>query len=107
MRRISSRQTYFLKRVFPWLMIGFIVVMEGAMVMALVAEGAAENLALLVCVAVVIPLVTLASLWVAMWLLVFGLIDEVWDVGDGLLVRNQGMEFEIAWTDIMSVDYCG
>ena len=37
--------------------------------------------------------------------LIFDLVDEVWDAGDALIVRNKGQEERIALSDIMNVSY--
>ncbi len=37
--------------------------------------------------------------------LIFDLVDEVWDAGDALVVRNRGAEDRIALSDIKNVSY--
>jgi hypothetical protein len=37
--------------------------------------------------------------------LVFDLVDEVWDAGSELLVKNKGRQARIALTDVMNVSY--
>ena len=37
--------------------------------------------------------------------LVFDLVDEVWDDGDALVVKNRGQEQRIAFSDIKNVNY--
>jgi hypothetical protein len=38
---------------------------------------------------------------------VFFLVDEVWDVGDALVVRNRGLEETVLLKDIINVNYSG
>ncbi len=38
---------------------------------------------------------------------VFGLVDEVWDCGETLLVRNKGREADIALADCVNLNYTG
>ena len=45
--------------------------------------------------------------YVVMKFLVFDLVDEVWDCGDSILVRNKGTEFRFAMSDFMNVAYAG
>jgi hypothetical protein len=35
----------------------------------------------------------------------FDLVDEVWDAGDGLIIRNRNQEERIALTDVTEVNY--
>ena len=43
--------------------------------------------------------------YVVMKKLVFDLLDEVWDAGDELVVKNSGAEEHIALSDIMNISY--
>jgi hypothetical protein len=53
----------------------------------------------------VIPLVMMAFGFFIMKKLVFDLVDEVWDDGDTLLVKNRGQEERIVLSDIKNVNY--
>lgn len=48
-----------------------------------------------------VALVALVALF--QWLLLRHLIDEVWDTGDGLLLRSRGEQVRLRWQDIESV----
>ena len=37
----------------------------------------------------------------------FDLVDEVWDCGDSLLVKNKGVEYRFALSDFVDVGYTG
>ena len=93
MTRISSRQTFFLKRVFPFL---FIVIMLIPVALGLFVGPRAPAL-------FIMPLVMLPVLSIIMRKLVWDLMDEVYDGGDYLLVKKGGKEDRIALSNIMNV----
>ena len=99
MRRISSRGTFWYKRVFPAFWFGFLVLFIGVPVF-FNRGGHAPPFPFLV-----IPLIMMVVGFFIMKRLVFDLVDEVWDDGDTLLVKNRGQEERIALSDIKNVSY--
>jgi len=77
MRRISSRATFFYKRVSPIIWFGFIALF---IVLPLLVGGRTGHFIVPIVMAVVGPFF--------MKKLIFDLVDEVWDAGDALVVRN-------------------
>lgn len=39
--------------------------------------------------------------------IVFDLVDEVWDCGDSLVLKNKGLEYQFALSEFMNVGYTG
>jgi hypothetical protein len=99
MRRISSRATFWYKRVFPAFWFGFLVLFIGVPFF-FDKSGHAPPFPFFV-----IPLVMMAFGFFIMKKLVFDLVDEVWDDGDTLLVKNRGQEERIVLSDIKNVNY--
>jgi hypothetical protein len=95
MTRISSRQTFFMKRVFPLL---FLVILLVPMGIALTVGRNPPPVQLYI-----MPLVLFPILFLVMRKLVWDLVDEVYDGGDYLLVRNGGKEDRIPLSNIMNV----
>jgi hypothetical protein len=100
MTRLSSKATFFYKRVFPVLFIGFIVVFIAVPLLRAAEIGSFPPLSFLV-----VPVVMLFIFLFVMKKLVFDLVDEVVDQGDYLLVKNGGHEDRIALSDIMNINY--
>jgi hypothetical protein len=100
MRLISSKMTFFNKRVFPAIWFGFLAVFIGLALFS----GAARNPASLLPV-LIAPAIMIVFGYVIMKKLVFDLADEVWDDGDSLVVKNNGQEQRIALSDIKNVSY--
>ena len=98
--RISSRATFFAKRVFPIIWFG-LVILFGGVVLVNAARGRTDDTLLLL---VFMP-VMLVMGWFVMRRLVFLLADEVWDAGDTLIVRKGGREVRIPLCDIVNVNY--
>jgi hypothetical protein len=98
-RRISSRQTFFLKRVFPVLWFGMVV-----LALAAGLAGARAGKAVPPPVFIV-PLLLFVVGYVILRKLVLDLADEVFDEGDALRVRFGSEEERIALTDIINVGY--
>ncbi len=97
---MSSRMTFFYKRIFPIIWFGFLAVF---FVVGLVKGSAADpisNLPFLI-----IPVVMAIIGYQIMKKMAFNLVDEVFDLGDALLVRNGGQEERIALADIKNVNY--
>lgn len=97
MRRISSDLTFFHKRIFPFLWFGIL-----GLILVVGLKDGGKLLPI-----VLIPIVMMLFGYVVMRILIFGLLDEVLDDGDALVLRNGGQEERVAFTDIRSVDYRG
>ena len=95
MTKISSSLTWFNKRVFPLLWFGLLVFFVA--VTTLVGGGKKDPLFL------VIPIVMSVIGFFVMKKFVWDLVDEVYDCGDFLLVRNRGDEATIPLSTIMNV----
>jgi hypothetical protein len=102
-KRISSRNTFFMKRVFPLLWFGCLALF------VLIALNAARHGVKSTPAAVIfiVPLVMLIFGYLLMRRLVFDLADEVYDEGDALRVRFGSQEERIALADIINISYAG
>ena len=100
MRRISSQWTFFYKRVFPAIYFGSVLVFLAIGLFASFGGGRAPPLPFLL-----VPLIMLVVGYVIRKKLIFDLVDEVWDAGDALIVRNKGREERISFSDVMNVSY--
>jgi len=100
MRRISSRTTFFNKRVFPAIWFGFL-----ALFIAIPLFFGTQGKSALSFPFLIVPLIMAVFGFFFMKKLVFDLVDEVWDNGDSLLVKNGGQEQRIALSDIKNVSY--
>ncbi len=100
MTKISSSMTFFHKRVFPCLWFGILGVF---LVLEIVALAADDNP--LPGPFVVVPLVMGVFGYGLMRALCFDLVDEVWDCGDSLLVRNGAVEEEIPLKDFSNLSF--
>jgi hypothetical protein len=96
MRRISSGSTFFYKRVFPIIWFGMTGVFLFFGIIGSI-KGAEPPL-------VLVPLVVMiiAGLFVFKKLL-FDLVDQVWDDGDALIVRNKNDEERIPLSQIINI----
>jgi hypothetical protein len=98
MNRISSSWTYFWKRVFP--AIWFVMLL--LMAIAVIASAPSAP-------ALLFPLFVISALSLFAYFLlehlVFDLVDEVFDNGETLLVKNNGQEESIRLADISNVSY--
>ena len=102
-KRISSRNTFFIKRVFPLLWFGFLAVF---LVTSLIAfRHAPSNSAPLAIL--VVPLFMFGFAFVLMRRLIFDLADEVYDDGDALQVRFGSEEERIQLSNIINISYAG
>lgn len=100
MRRISSKGTFFNKRIFPALWFGFLILFVGVSFF-----GAHQRHALPSVPALIMPAIMAVFGVLLMKKLVFDLVDEVWDDGDALIVKNGGQEQKIALGEIKNVSY--
>ena len=99
MNRLSSRSTFFTKRVFPTVWFGFLALFFCAGVVG-AASGHDVPVAFLI-----VPIAMAGFGYYLFKALVLDLVDEVWDAGSDLLVRNKGTETRVALRDIVNVSY--
>ena len=93
---ISSKMTFFYKRIFPIIWFGSVAIFA----LFVLLNGPDQDLS-----ALIVPvLMAIIGYWF-MKKLVFNLVDQVFDVGDALLVRNGDREERIALADIKNVNY--
>jgi hypothetical protein len=100
MRLVSSKMTFFNKRVFPAIWFGFLAVFIGIALFSGAGRDAASPLPFLIG-----PAIMIVFGYVIMKKLIFDMVDEVWDDGDTLVVKNRGQEQRIALSDIKNVSY--
>lgn len=99
MKRLSSKTTFFYKRIFPIVWFGIlIVVMSGGLRAEVPGRGPTLML-------VLVPLSMAAFGWFIMKKLVWDLFDEVYDEGTTLLFRDRNREFLVSLKDIKNVSY--
>ena len=100
MQLISSKTTFINKRVFPAIWFGFLIVFIGVNLYSTAGRPSVSPVPF-----VVMPLFMMVFGYFLMKKLVFGLVDEVWDTGSSLVVKNRGQEQTIALRDIKNVSY--
>jgi hypothetical protein len=100
MRRISSKMTFFYKRIFPVFWFGFLILF---IAIPLLFDGARDGPPPFPFL--IVPLIMMGFGYFVMKKLVFDLVDEVWDDGETLLIRNGGQEERVALCDIKNVSY--
>ena len=100
MKQISSRLTFFYKRVFPIIWFGFLIaVMIGPTLVAW-RNGQAPDPMFLIG-----PVAMMGFGYFIMKKLVFDLVDEVFDAGDALLVKNGARQEQIPLAAITNISY--
>lgn len=103
MLRLSSKRTFFFKRVFPIMWFGFLALFVVLMLVFPCHAGSAK------CPPafpfVLIPLIMAVFGGTLIRFLVAGLVDEVWDGGDHLLVISKGREQRIPLSNIINFSY--
>ena len=99
MNRISSRWTFFTKRVFPTLWFGGVALFFFAGVAGMALGRTVPTVFLLQ------PVIMAAFGYFIMKNLVFDLVDEVWDAGSELVVKNKGREARVTLSDVVNVSY--
>ena len=97
---MSSKMTFFYKRVFPVIWFGFLAVF---FLVALVKGSAADPISNLP--SLIIPVVMAIIGYQIMKKMAFHLVDQVFDLGDALFVRSGGQEDRIALADIKNVNF--
>jgi hypothetical protein len=100
MKRISSKMTFFYKRIFPVVMLGFLLLF----VTGSLATQRSANPPPVVFFFLVAGFIAVISFFLFRKL-IFDLVDEVWDAGDALIVRNKGQEERILLPDIINIGY--
>ena len=103
MVKISSSSTYFNKRVFPTIWFGFLALFLGGALVVGIGRKPVDELLLFI----LIPLIMAVLGYVFFKSILFDLVDEVWDAGNELIVKNRGREERIALADILNVNYNG
>ena len=96
MQRISSRMTFFYKRVFP------IILLVLAVLPVALPIGSGKTPPFPV---FLMPVVVIGIGYVVLTKLIFDMVDEVWDAGDFLIVRNKNQEDRIPLSAIINVGY--
>jgi hypothetical protein len=97
-RRLSSRMTFFHKRIFPTIWFGILGTFLFESFFAPKTEGPWF-------IILIAPVVMAVFGYFIMKALVWDLVDEVYDHGDYLLVRNKAREQRIHLGDIINVSY--
>jgi hypothetical protein len=100
MKQISSRLTFFYKRVFPIFWFGFLTLFMIAPAVIAWNTGQAPQPMFLI-----VPIFMMVFGYFMMKKLVFNLVDEVFDAGDALLVKNGSLEEQILLADISNISY--
>jgi len=101
-KRISSRNTFFQKRVLPPLLFGVLAL--GAALPLVLTRGSPNAPPWPV---FVMPCVVGVIIYAVLRRLVFDLADEVWDEGDALRVRFGEEEERIPLAEIINLSYSG
>ena len=100
MRPLSSKMTFYYKRVSPVIFFGVVLLMFGFGLISVLRDRQVSNVPFLI---VLLLLAVFAYRF--MKKLVFNLADEVLDAGNTLVVRSGGQEERIALSDIKNVNY--
>ncbi len=101
-RRISSRNTFFYKRAFPFIWFGLIALLVAVMILTSHTGRPAPPL-----IVYLAPVLLLAVGYFVVRRLVSDLADEVYDEGDALRVRFGSDEERIPLANIINVSYAG
>ncbi len=88
--------TFYYKRVFPFVMLGFVLLFIALPMRA----GAVPPLPF-----VLLPLAVIAVIFFVWKKLIYDLVDEAWDAGDALVIRNGNEEDRIPLSAIVNVNY--
>ena len=100
MKRISSPTTFFYKRVLPSLVFGSLILF-----MAFAALGE-WSIGRTPAPSAFLPAVLFAITgFLVFKRMIFDLVDEVWDAGDMLIVRNKGQEDQVLLSEITNVSH--
>jgi len=100
MSRISSRATFFYKRITPIFWFGFLALFIAVPLVVGSSTGRYPPPPFFI-----VPVVMAVIGYFFMKKLIFDLVDEVWDAGDALVVKNKDQEDRVALSNIMNVSY--
>ena len=100
MCRISSKMTFFYKRIFPVFWFGFLILFIAIPLLFGGTRDGPPPFPFLI-----VPLIMMGFGYFVLKKLVFDLVDEVWDDGETLLIKNGGREERVALRDIKNVSY--
>lgn len=100
-KRISSRSTFVVKRIYPIIFVAGIVLIVAMPLIGAVTLYQPPPIWFSIPAALLLLIVG----WLIMRTLVFGLADEVFDEGDALLVRNNKRDVRIPLSNIAAVRY--
>jgi hypothetical protein len=98
MKRISSKSTFFNKKIFPVIWFGFLALF---VLFSLLSAGDKPFNPMII----IVPVILAAFGYFVMKKLVFDLMDEVYDDGESLLFKNSGKEVRVYLKDIKSATY--
>ena len=98
MKKLTSKSTFFNKRIFPAIWFGFL----GFFLLTSLFSGGNNGPDLMF---IIMPILMAAFGYFIMKKLVFDLIDEVYGEGESLLLKNAGKEVRIYLKDIKNVRY--
>jgi hypothetical protein len=99
MKRISSKRTLFYKQVFPVIWFGFLAIF----VLAGLLPGKRPHVEIFPML--IVPVVMAVVGYMLFRRMLFDLVDEVWDDGDTLVVKNAGVEERVALSNIINIGY--
>jgi hypothetical protein len=99
MKRISSKRTVVYKRIFPVFWFGFIALF----VMTALLPGRRTHVEVIPML--LVPVVMAVIGYALFRRLLFDLVDEVWDNGDALIVRNASVEERVPLRNIINIGY--
>jgi len=101
MTRISSKLTFVFKRAFPVLWFGSLAICFCVGVgLAVVQQRLGETAVVMIAGS---PFMAIFG-YIVMKFMIFDLVDEVWDRGDSLVVRNNGQEISVPLSDCLNVN---
>ena len=97
MKLISSKATFFYKRVFPAIWLAF----PSLAILGLLAGAVRQNHSSLRFI--LVPVGMAAFGYFLFKRLLFDLVDEVYDLGHALLIRNRGKDVEVPLSNVINV----
>jgi len=100
MRRLSSKWTFFYKKIFPLFWFLMVAGMAAGGLCAALSKSAHAPPALIF---LIVPILMSFIGYIIMKNLVFDLLDEVWDEGESLVLVKDGQRDTILITDIINV----
>jgi hypothetical protein len=98
---VSSKMTFFYKRVFPVVWFGFLLLLIAFGLFSASSHSQDSSTPFLIAAL----LMTVFGYWIMKKMMLFNLADAVLDAGDALVVRSGQQEERIALSDIKNVNY--